>query len=158
MTTVFISYRQIDDGQRQRVRSFAEKLRAGSINVILDQLYLDENPGGPPEKWTKWSSDHAINTERVIIIGTEAWFHCFDNTGKPGTGLGAACEADGLRQRIYDSANINDNIRVVLFEDADSTFISFKLKGYHRFHAERDFAGIVKWLGGTLPVAPMAST
>ena len=157
VTTVFISYRQIDEGQRQRVRSFAEKLRACSINVILDQLYLDEHPGGPPEKWAKWSSDRAINTERVIIIGTEAWFHCFDGTGKPGTGLGAACEADDLRQRIYDSASINDNIRVVLFEDADVNFISFKLKGYHRFHAERDFAGIVKWLGGTLPAAPMAS-
>ncbi|MBI5817427.1 MAG: AAA family ATPase [Verrucomicrobia bacterium] len=150
MSSVFISYRQTDDAQCQRVRAFAEKLCACGVEVILDQFYLDEHPGGPPEKWPKWSSDRAIKTEHVIIIGTEAWFLCFDGTEKPGTGLGAACEADDLRQRIYDAANVNDNIRVVLFADADSKFISFKLKGYHRFHAERDFVNIVKWLGGTL--------
>jgi len=152
MHTVFISYRQIDDAQRQRVRSFAEKLRSCGINVIIDQFYLDEHPGGPPEKWPKWSSDQATNTERVIIIGSEAWFLCFDSKQPPGTGLGAACEADDLRTRIYKAANINEDIRVVLFDDTDATHISSKLEGYHRFHAERDFANIVKWLGGTLPV------
>lgn len=156
MSSVFISYRQTDDTQRQRVRTFAEKLRACGIEVILDQFYLDKHPGGPPEKWTKWSSDRAIQTEHVIIIGTEAWFLCFDGTEKPGTGLGAACEADDLRQRIYDAANVNDNIRVVLFDAADSKSISFKLKGYHRFHAERDFVNIVKWLGGTPPAGSAA--
>ncbi|MCX6898894.1 MAG: tetratricopeptide repeat protein [Verrucomicrobia bacterium] len=151
MPSVFISYRQIDDAQRHRVRSFAEQLRASGINVILDQFYLDKHPGGPPEKWPKWSSDQAINTEHVIIVGSESWFLCFDGKQPPGTGLGAACEADDLRTRIYKAANINENIRVVVFNDSDATHISSKLEGYHRFHAERDFASIVKWLGGTLP-------
>jgi tetratricopeptide (TPR) repeat protein len=160
MPSVFISYRQIDDVQRQRVRSFAEKLRACGINVILDQFYLDEHPGGPPEKWPKWSSDQAIITERVIIIGSESWFLCFDGNQPPGTGLGAACEADDLRTRIYKAANINENIRVVLLDDSDATHISSKIEGYHRFHAERDFANIVKWLGGTLPAtsSPLKSS
>jgi tetratricopeptide (TPR) repeat protein len=153
MPQVFISYRQVNDAQRKRVRSFGERLRDCGIKVILDQFYLDDHPGGPPDKWPKWSSDQAINAERVIIIGSEAWFLCFDGKQAPGTGLGAACEADDLRQRIYDSANINENIRVVLFDDADSKFVSFKLKGYHRFHAEHDFNAIVKWLGGTQPSA-----
>lgn len=158
MPEVFISYRQLDNAQRQRVRSFAEELRSCGISVILDQFYLDEHPGGPPEKWPKWSSDCATKTKHVIIIGTEAWFRCFDGSEEPGTGLGAACEADDLRQRIYDAANVNHYIRVVIFDDADAKFISPKLKGYHRFHAERDFANIVKWLGGTPTAAPAAST
>lgn len=153
MPMVFISYRQVDDAQRQRVRAFAERLRGCGIEVVLDQFYLDAYPGGPPEKWPKWSSDQARSSERVIIIGTEAWFACFDGTQKPGTGLGAACEADDIRTRIYDAANVTDEIRVVIFDDADADHISSKLKGWHRLHAERDFTNIVRWLGGTTPVS-----
>ncbi|MDA1053157.1 MAG: AAA family ATPase [Planctomycetota bacterium] len=151
MSKAFISYRQIDDDQRQRVRVFAERLRECGVEVILDQLYLDDHPGGPPEKWGKWSSDQAINTEYVIIIGSESWFLCFDGQQEPGTGLGAACEADDVRTRIYKSANVNQNIRVVLLDDGDAAHICSKLEGYHRFHADRDFDNIVKWLGGTPP-------
>ncbi len=148
---MFLSYRQIDDAQRLRVRAFAEKLRGCGITVILDQFFMDANPGGPPEGWPKWSSDQAIHTKRVLIVGSKPWFQCFDGKQKPGTGLGAACEAGDIRQRIYDAAGINEDIRVVLFEKSDSARVPFKLKGYHRFDAERDFDGIVKWLGGTSP-------
>ncbi|HUT34487.1 MAG TPA: uroporphyrinogen decarboxylase family protein [Planctomycetota bacterium] len=158
MPEVFISYRQLDDEQRLRVRAFAERLVACGIEVILDQFYLDDHPEGPPEGWPKWSSDRATETQRVIIIGTEAWFRCFDGKQPPGTGLGAACEAQDLRQRIYDHAGVNEDIRVVLFDDADAGHISFKLKGWHWLHAERDFDSIVRWLGGTAPAAPPVAT
>jgi tetratricopeptide (TPR) repeat protein len=153
MPEVFISYRQLDDAQRERVRTFGERLRACGISIILDQFYLDDHPAGPPEKWPMWSSNQAINAERVIIIGSQDWFLCFDGKQPPGTGLGAACEADDLRTRIYDSANVTEDIRVVLFDDSDAAHISSKLKGWHWLHAERDFLGIVKWLGGTPPTS-----
>jgi tetratricopeptide (TPR) repeat protein len=152
MSVVFISYRQIDDAQRQRVRAFAEKLRSCSIKVVLDQFFLDENPAGPNDGWDKWSSDRALQTDYVIIIGSESWFQCFEKTQKPGTGLGAACEADDLRHRIYEAGGVIENIRVVLFDDGDARHIPGKIKRYHRFHAERDFQNIVRWLGGTVPV------
>ncbi len=148
---VFISYRQTHDEQSQRVREFALKLQGCGIEVILDQLYLDAHPAGPPEGWDKWSSDQALRTDSVIIIGTLGWFQCFEKTQPPGTGLGAACEADDLRHRIYKANGIIENIRVVIFEDADVEHISAKLKHYYRFHAERDFKGIVRWLGGKVP-------
>lgn len=151
MTRVFISYRQMDDAQRQRVRAFAEKLRACGIDVVLDQFFLEANPAGPNDGWPKWSSDQAIQTERVLIIGNEAWFQCFENKQPPGTGLGAACEASDLRQRIYNASGVNGDIRVVLFDDADAQHISFHLERYHRFHAQNNFDAIVQWLGGTLP-------
>ena len=56
-----------------------------------------------------------------------------------GTGLGAACEADDIRHRVYEANGIVETIRVVVFDDADSKYISPKLKRYHRFHADRDF-------------------
>ena len=131
--------------------STPERLRGCGIEVVLDQFYLDDHPGGPPEKWPKWSSDQARTSERVIIIGTKDWFLCFDGNEKPGIGLGAACEAGAVRQRIYDAANKTDEIRVVIFDDSDAAHISSELKGWHYLHADRDFAGIVKWLGGTMP-------
>ena len=125
MSEVFLSYRQTDDEQKQRVRAFGERLRAAGITVILDQFFLDNNPAGPNEGWDKWSSDCALNTEYVLIIGTRDWFKCFDKKQKPGTGLGAACEADDLRQRIYEAGGVNEKIRIVLFDDVDArTYLS----------------------------------
>jgi len=145
--------------RRQAGRSAC--LHSGVKSLIMQRVArgnLDAHPAGPPEKWPKWSSDQAINTEFVIIIGSESWFLCFDGKQPPGTGLGAACEADDVRTRIYKSANVNENIRVVLLDDGDAAHISSKLEGYHRFHAERDFNSIVKWLGGTPPPSAKVGT
>ncbi|HEY0551344.1 MAG TPA: tetratricopeptide repeat protein, partial [Verrucomicrobiae bacterium] len=74
-------------------------------------------------------------------------------TQKPGTGFGAACEADDLRHRIYKANGIVENIRVVVFDKDDAKQIPAKLERYHRFHAKKDFDNIVRWLGGKVPVA-----
>jgi hypothetical protein len=148
MSQVFISYRQTDGEQRKRVRAFAERLRDTGIDVILDQFFLDENPGGPSEGWPKWSSDRAVTTDYILIVGTKDWFEAFDKTRRPGIGLGAASEADDIRQRLYEAGGVIDNIRVVLFDDAEGAYVPAKLRGYHRFQAERDFTNIVRWLGG----------
>lgn len=150
MSEVFISYRQTNDEQIQRVREFAERLRAAGIEVILDQFFLDEHPEGPSEQWSKWSSDRALYTEYVLIIGTQQWFQCFEKKQPAGTGLGAACEADDLRTRIYEAGGVISNIRVVLLDWFDTVHIPGKLRGYHTFHVERDFKNIVRWLGKTI--------
>ena len=41
MAKVFISYRQLNDTQRLRVRAFADRVRGCGIDVILDQFYKD---------------------------------------------------------------------------------------------------------------------
>ncbi len=149
MSQVFISYRQTDDTQIKRVRAFAERLRDAGIDVVLDQFFLDDNPAGPDDGWPKWSSDRALKTDYVIIIGTSEWYECFEGTQRPGTGLGSACEAGDIRTRIYKAANVTNRIRVVLFVDGDDEKIPDKLSPYHRFGAESDFESIVRWLGGT---------
>ncbi len=80
MPEVFISYRQTSDTERQRAWAFAEHLRSSGISVILDQFFLEDHPGGPNDGWDKWSSDRALHTRHVIIIGSESWFQCFDKT------------------------------------------------------------------------------
>ena len=42
MPEVFISYRQLDEAQRQRVRAFAERLRNCGIKIILSLASLGE--------------------------------------------------------------------------------------------------------------------
>lgn len=58
MPTVFISYRHENDAKhpehQARVRQLGEKLRAAKLEVVLDQFYVDSNPGGPDEQWPKW--------------------------------------------------------------------------------------------------------
>lgn len=153
MSTVFLSYRQTDEEQRKRVRAFGERLRGCGIDVVLDQFFLDQNPGGPDEGFDKWSSDRALTTDNVLIIGTREWFEGFEKTQPAGTGLGVACEADDIRHRIYKAGGQNKDIRVVLFDDADAAHIPGKLSRYRYFHTDRDFADIVRWLGGTIPIA-----
>jgi len=146
MSEVFLSYRQTNDEQCQRVRAFGERLRDAGIKVILDQFFLDDNPEGPHEGWDKWSSDRALHTKYVLIIGTPDWFACFEKTQPPGTGLGAASEADDIRHLIHKAAGVIGHIRVVLFDDADAAHIPAKLDRYHRFYVERDFKNLVRWL------------
>ncbi|HYV13153.1 MAG TPA: tetratricopeptide repeat protein [Pyrinomonadaceae bacterium] len=152
MSEVFLSYRQTDDAQMQRVREFGECLRAAGITVILDQFFEDDNPAGPKEGWPQWSSNRASRTDYVLIVGTKPWFHCFEGTQPFGEGLGSACEARVIRQRIYDAGGVIDDIRIVLFDDPEGVSIPIELRGYHRFHVDRDFKKIVRWLGGKIPI------
>jgi hypothetical protein len=156
MPSVFISYRQTDDAQKRRVRLFAEQLRERGIQVVLDQFFLDKHPAGPNEGWDVWSSQQALESARVLIIGTRAWFDCFEKKQPPGVGLGAVCEADDIRHRLYEGGGLNGDVRVVLFDEQDAIHIPAKLKRYHRFHAQRDLASIVRWLEGSFPAGEEA--
>jgi len=52
MPQVFISYRQIDDAQRERVRAFAERLRTCGIQVVLDQWFSSTMRMSPRSRTT----------------------------------------------------------------------------------------------------------
>jgi hypothetical protein len=149
--TVFISYRQLSDAQKARVKTFAVSLRDAGVTVVLDQFYLDDNPGGPPDTWAKWSTQNAHNAECILIIGNDEWFRCFDGTEEPGTGLGAAAEGVIVRNRLYQGAGSNPSIRVALFDRADGKHISPELKGFHKFQLPGHLPAIIAWLGGTAP-------
>ena len=150
MATVFLSYRHELAAHRANVRIFGERLRAAGIKVLLDQFYLDANPGGPDEGWPAWSKSQAAKSEKVLIVGSPGWYRCYDGTEVPGSGLGAAVEGRVITQRIYNESGLNRIARLVVFDSAAKSGVPLDLQGYHSFHASDDFGNIVGWVMATL--------
>ncbi len=155
MTRTFISYRNTDDAQAARVRSFAERLQGCGVEVILDQFYLEQHPGGPDDGgWPRWCDEQVRRAEKILVIGEEEWFRGFELTAQPGTGRGAAREARLIDQRLYDGQGRNPGIRIACFGKVPDEQVPAMLRAYHRFDIDRDFDAIVRWLGGRVPAAP----
>lgn len=152
MARVFISYRHENRVFSASVRAFAVRLRDAGIDVVLDQLYLEANPGGPPEGWPKWSTDRAKHG-KVLVVGSAGWFACFEHAQPPGTGLGAAAEAGVVRTRLYECAGENADIRIALLSESGALTIPAELSDYHRFHHPQDLEAIVAWVHGERRIA-----
>jgi hypothetical protein len=159
--TVFLSYRHENDTQRALVRAFGERLRAAGIEVLLDQFFLDRNPGGPDEGWPAWSKSQAMQSEKILIVGSPGWYRCYDGNEVPGAGLGAASEGRVIAQRIYNESGLNRFARLAFFDPADRSGVSLDLQAYRFFHADNDFDDIVKWIthsySATSPANPLTS-
>src|SRR5436305_1635035 len=95
---VFISYRHENSEHAQTVRQLGELLRQAKVPVAFDQFLLEELPGGPDEGWPKWCEDCANKSICVLIIASEGWFGAYEKHEQAGIGLGAASEADLIRQ------------------------------------------------------------
>jgi len=148
---VFISYRSENGAHIQRVRALAMRLRAKGLEVVLDQFYLDQHPGGPDEGWLGWSYSEVAKADKILIVGSPGWYRCYDGTEVPGSGLGAAAETRVIAQRIYNESDVNRIVRIVLFDSAARLGIPPDLQPYYSFHAADDFDSIVEWVTGTLP-------
>ena len=73
-----------------------------AFRSLLDQLFQEENPGGPDDGWAKWSTDGASKAGCVLIISSAGWCDAWDMNNSPGLGLGAAAEAAVIREQIYE--------------------------------------------------------
>ena len=165
MAKVFISYRQLNDAQRLRVRGFAERVRGCGIDVVLDQFYKEANPGASDDGWTIWSEDQAEEAEKVLVIADHEWFQCYLKKADPGKGLGAAAEAHIIHARITAAGTKAKDIRIVAFDDDAKRSIPFRLRDFPYFDLLQSgvFEEIIAWLGGTVvvstsstPAAPLA--
>lgn len=160
MAQVFLSYRHENEEHRQRVLELGQQLRAAGIDVMLDQFFTDEHPGGPDEKWTRWSAQHA-GTGKVLIIGSRGWFRCYKGTEAPGIGLGAALEASIIQERIYQSQQKIKDIRIVLLDATDATDLPFELAGIQQFKPldmAGDFEAMCRWIEGKGSVPPTTAS
>ncbi|MCW5557695.1 MAG: hypothetical protein KIT22_07675 [Verrucomicrobiae bacterium] len=157
MPTVFLSYRHESDAHKVRVRDLAERLERGGITVILDQLAQERefHGGGPNNGWPRWSKTQAGNAHhRVLIIASPGWFKCYEGTELAGSGLGAAAEAGVIEQRLYNTAGVNPDIRIVYFDALDPSALPLDLQRYHQFSDPAEFHDLVHWLTGVAPVTP----
>jgi hypothetical protein len=152
---VFISYRHESPIHARAVRRLGELLREANLPVALDQFVLDSHPGGPDTGWPKWCEDQANNSACVIIIGSEGWFAAYDKTGTPGSGLGAATEADLFRQALWDEKGQNSRIRIAFVSGVTPGMVPARLRAWHQFrpfHSDDQLNELMRWVAGCLGV------
>src|ERR1700722_352697 len=144
VTKVFITYRQVNSkhpNHRQRVRDLALRIRNEGLKVILDDLANEEefHHGGPPgpNGWNGWSYAQVEDADRVLIIGSDDYFKIYEDKEPPGTGLGAAIEAQRIFQKLYAHKGHNEKFRVVILQEGDDECIPDHLHGYQRFYPNR---------------------
>ncbi len=139
LNQVFISYRHESPEHARAVGRLGELLRQAGLPIALDQFHLDEHPGGPDVGWPKWCEDCANQSVCVLIIASEGWFAAYDKGGAPaGVGLGAAIEADLVRQILYDEKGVNPRIRLVFLHDVAAEKVPRRLRDWQQF---RPFEG-----------------
>jgi hypothetical protein len=156
--TVFLSYRHEDDAHRARVRDLAVRLEGKGVIVILDQFAQERTfrGGGPNEGWPRWSKAQAGDaSHKVLIIASTGWFKCYEGKVLAGNGLGAAAEAGVIEQRLYNSAGVSPDVRIVTFTKWDPTVLPLDLQRYHRFPDPKEFDDLAHWLTGVAATVPI---
>jgi hypothetical protein len=150
MGQVFISYSHDNADHQARVHVLAERLRADHIQVIIDQ---DKLPGGPAEGWPAWSEAQVRKADRVLVVASAAYRRRYEQEEVPGTGLGTVCEANAIRQALYETGGINERFRVILLSQEDEQEIPQQLAAYHRFSffQETGYTELCAWLQGRRP-------
>src|SRR5437660_54957 len=118
VTKVFLSYRHEVDAahpdHQKRVKELGQQLLCTELEVIVDQIYAENNPGGPDEGWPSWCETRAASADKVLIVASAGYFRCYENVEDPGEGLGAACEINVIRNvRLYPTGYRSDTVRIV---------------------------------------------
>ena len=162
MPKVFLSYRHESDANhpahQERVEELGRKLQDAKLDVILDRFYNKANPGGPNEGWPKWSEDRAADSDKVLIVASRGYFQCYEGSQPPGIGLGAACEANVIRNTLYQSAYKTEKHRIVYFDKNHITNIPKSLYQIVHFDTSSTFEinNLIAWLGG-VPTTPTSA-
>ncbi|HET9282141.1 MAG TPA: SEFIR domain-containing protein [Candidatus Angelobacter sp.] len=151
---VFISYRHESPEHSRAVRRLGEMLRQTGLPVILDQFYLEDHPGGPDEGWPKWCDDCTTQSECVLVVGSKGWFAAYDKTEPPGQGLGAATEADLIRQALYDEQGRNERFRLTFLQSLETNKVPDRLRAWHQFRAFDDSGSreMIRWVASRVGV------
>jgi hypothetical protein len=150
LNQIFISYRRENDAHAKRVRRFATELREQGFVVAFDEFYLENHPGGPDEKWSRWCINQVKESACVLIVGSPGWYIAFGSpqTAPPAEGLGAAAEASVIQEQLYQSKWIATRHRIVLLDGADANGLPIEISGWRRFHAyssSEDKTDLIRW-------------
>lgn len=154
---VFLSYHHENPEHARAVKRLGDLLQQAKLPVVLDQFFLDENPGGPNEGgWPKWCEDSANESACVVVIASRGWFAAYeDPTSAPG-GYGAAAEARLIRQDLYDHKGNNERFRLVCLHDIPQDQVPMGLRAWHQFHPllrDGDLNQLVRWIASRVGVA-----
>ena len=158
MTKVFLSYRHevnaAHPDHQKRVKELGQRLLCADLEATVDQIYAENNPGGPNEGWPSWCEAQATNADKVLIVASAGYFRCYENKEEPGEGLGAACEINIIRNaRLYATGYKPDTVRIVYFDHSHLAHVPDALSHIHHFDAT-DPSGLndlIAWLKGPAP-------
>ena len=132
------------------VRELGVALRSAEIEVILDQFFDEENPGGPDEQWGQWSINQVKESDRVLMIGSGGWFRCFEKKEESGTGLGAAAETHVIQAEMYQSGYVTSKHRLVfLDEHVETSDVPVEIRTMKKFRPNRgsqELEALIGWL------------
>ena len=161
MVTVFISYKHESAERTQRVRAFADELenagREQGVSVVLDQNFLEQNPGGSNQGWEIWSQNEAFKADFILVVASRQYFDGYNLNHAPGTAPGIIPEILVIRERIKAEGYVIGTVRPLALQREDVQFIPIALKHLHCFGAG-DIANIVKWITGATPTSvPLAA-
>lgn len=162
---VFISYRRENDAHVERVRRLASRLREAGLPVAFDEFYLEANPGGPDEKWSRWCIEQAKESACVLMVGSRGWYAAFDPKSitpdaEPG-GWGAAAEANVIQEQLYQARWVSRRHRVVLLDAADADGLPVEISGWRHFAPQsnsQDMEDLVRWVSQLTGSSPQSGT
>lgn len=127
---VFISYSHDSNEHADRVLAFANQLRGGGIDAILDQF----EEFGLIEGWTRWMTKHIRDADFVLMICTEPYYRRVMGDEEPGTGQGVRWEGNLIFQYINDADTKNRRFIPVLFDNGQKAHIPDPIRPFQYYH------------------------
>lgn len=141
MTRVFISYSHDSDAHEGRVLALADELRAGGLDVRLDQYV-----GHPPEGWPQWTQKQLVDADFVLLVCTPTYCRRFEGEETPGVGRGASWEALIAVRLLYEAGGRNHKLLPVLFEEGTEQNIPLVLRSFTHYRVRADYEGLYRRL------------
>jgi SEFIR domain len=120
---VFISYSHDSEEHKDRVLSFANRLREdGGIDCIIDQYEQS-----PPEGWSRWAINQIEEAEFVLVICTDQYSQLLEGKGEIIEGKATNWQGAIITQSISES-QANTKFIPIVFSVQDSNYVPILLR------------------------------
>jgi hypothetical protein len=140
---VFLSYSHDSTEHDEHVLALADDLRAGGIDVRLDQ-YVDN----PTEGWPRWMERQVVECDFVLLVCTPTYRRRFNREDTGEGGKGAKWEGMILEQLLYEAQANNQRLVPVLFEGGKEEDVPLVLRAYTRYRLLGEYEKLYRRLTG----------
>lgn len=138
---VFISYSHDSAVHENRVLVLCNRLRADAVDANIDQY-----ESSPPEGWPLWMESQIQNADFVLVVCTETYLRRVMHQEESHKGHGVLWESAIIRNHLYSSGMESNKFIPLLFEGALPDHIPVPLRGFSRYHLEKDYESLYRHL------------
>lgn len=118
---VFISYTHDSQTHKDRVLRFANKLRDGGVDAMIDQYEPN------PPSWINWMRQQMDQAKYVLVVFTETYKRRFTGNEEKDVGQGGIWEGAYVNQQLLEKQLKDERFLPVIFEQSDKSYIAFPL-------------------------------